>query len=145
MILLLMQATTLSYAETADKYSDCYAAVKKHLKDPDSVTFRKLVLRKNGFFCGEYNAKNSYGGYVGYKRFKVEYENYISVSMEGTNILSSRDRLEQVKIIGEVFGGRKKRVDRGELKPLTEEVSKELIEKVDRLAFERNWKRDCVD
>lgn len=148
MMLLLMQTTTLSCAESSKKYPEYYAAVKKNLKDPESVTFRNEVLRKNGFFCGEYNAKNSYGGYVGYKRFKIETRMLSinqGVSIEGTDILSAGDMLEKVNIIGEVFGERKRRVDRGELKPLTKEVSEEMNKKVELLATERNWKRDCVD
>ncbi|MDH0520842.1 hypothetical protein [Achromobacter xylosoxidans] len=34
------------------------------LKDPDSAKFRNQKS-----FCGEVNAKNSYGGYTGFKRF----------------------------------------------------------------------------
>lgn len=40
--------------------------VKKYLKDPDSAKFRN----QHGF-CGEVNAKNSFGGYTGFKRFVV--------------------------------------------------------------------------
>ncbi|WP_312834772.1 hypothetical protein [Comamonas sp.] len=40
-------------------------------KDPDSVRFRDLYLANKGLpaLCGEVNAKNSYGGYTGYKGF----------------------------------------------------------------------------
>ena len=47
-------------------------AVKNGLKDPDSATFRNVrtVGTPDGIVvCGEYNAKNSYGGYVGFNRF----------------------------------------------------------------------------
>lgn len=47
--------------------------VKKPLKDPDSAIFRNMRLvdyKSTGrIVCGEFNAKNSYGGYVGYKIF----------------------------------------------------------------------------
>lgn len=44
------------------------AAVLDLLKDPGSAQFRKTYV--NGqYFCGEVNAKNSYGGYVGFRRF----------------------------------------------------------------------------
>ena len=42
------------------------------LKDPNSVQFRKLHVAHEGakpVLCGELNAKNSYGGYVGFRRF----------------------------------------------------------------------------
>lgn len=57
-------------------------AVKKELKDPESAQFRDLRYfahhavipdgRKFGItysLCGQINAKNSFGGYVGFKRF----------------------------------------------------------------------------
>jgi hypothetical protein len=41
------------------------------LKDPDSAKFKNLSISKKypWIICGEVNAKNSYGGYVGYERF----------------------------------------------------------------------------
>jgi hypothetical protein len=42
------------------------------LKDPESATFRNVfVSRLSGtpLVCGEVNAKNSFGGYVGFQRF----------------------------------------------------------------------------
>lgn len=47
-------------------------AAKKGLKDPDSAKFQKLRIADfegGKVVCGEINAKNSYGGYVGYKPF----------------------------------------------------------------------------
>jgi hypothetical protein len=42
-------------------------------KDPSSVQFRDLKYKEKtpgGWaMCGEFNAKNSYGGYVGFQRF----------------------------------------------------------------------------
>lgn len=46
-------------------------AVKGTLKDPDSAKFQNE--RISGLLvCGEVNAKNSYGGYTGYKRYIVQ-------------------------------------------------------------------------
>lgn len=57
---------------------DAVATAKDRLKDPDSAKFAGLrVLRFNGqgkvyvMTCGQLNAKNSYGGYVGSKPFWV--------------------------------------------------------------------------
>lgn len=47
-------------------------AAKEGLKDPDSAKFQNLRIADfdgGKVVCGEINAKNSYGGYVGYKRF----------------------------------------------------------------------------
>lgn len=44
------------------------AGVLGALKDPSSANFRNERLRA-GFVCGEVNARNSQGGYVGFKRY----------------------------------------------------------------------------
>lgn len=47
-------------------------AAKQNLKDPSSAQFRNVRIVSWGsqkLVCGEINAKNSYGGYVGFKRF----------------------------------------------------------------------------
>lgn len=40
--------------------------VKNSLKDPNSAEFRNINKS-----CGEVNAKNSYGGYIGFERFYI--------------------------------------------------------------------------
>lgn len=47
-------------------------SVKRQLKDPESVRFQKTRLSAYAgglVLCGEVNAKNSFGGYVGFRRF----------------------------------------------------------------------------
>jgi hypothetical protein len=50
---------------------DAKRAITDNFKDPDSALFRDVFLSNKAVptLCGEVNAKNSYGGYVGYKRF----------------------------------------------------------------------------
>jgi hypothetical protein len=46
--------------------------VRDLLKDPDSAKFQKIRIRDyqgEVVVCGEVNAKNSYGGYAGYRLF----------------------------------------------------------------------------
>ncbi|MEM9995153.1 MAG: hypothetical protein AAGE79_13615 [Acinetobacter pittii] len=47
--------------------------IKNNLKDPDSAVFRNVeayfTRDGNTVACGEVNAKNSYGGYTGFKWF----------------------------------------------------------------------------
>jgi hypothetical protein len=44
--------------------------MKSILRDSDSAKFKDVTLKSNdGFFCGEVNATNGFGGYVGYKTF----------------------------------------------------------------------------
>lgn len=49
--------------------------IQEMLKDPESARFRRIYGAKGGVrkiaICGEVNAKNSYGGYTGYKPFMV--------------------------------------------------------------------------
>lgn len=44
--------------------------IASSLKDPESARFRNVFVSPRGrAVCGEVNAKNSMGGYVGFKRF----------------------------------------------------------------------------
>jgi len=48
--------------------------VRHSLKDPDSAKFEssyKPSGENDGHLCGKVNAKNSYGGYTGYKNYYV--------------------------------------------------------------------------
>ncbi|NBX02899.1 MAG: hypothetical protein EBR02_02295 [Alphaproteobacteria bacterium] len=46
-------------------------SVKLALKDPESAQFRNLKLDIFGDVCGEVNARNSFGGYTGFKVFQI--------------------------------------------------------------------------
>lgn len=50
-------------------------AVRKPLKDPNSAQFQNLQSTRQGasvMVCGSVNAKNSYGGYTGFRPFWVK-------------------------------------------------------------------------
>ncbi len=56
------------------------AVVEKNLNDPDSAIFRNAVVARESipdkgieyvYVCGEVNAKNRMGGYVGYNEYVV--------------------------------------------------------------------------
>jgi hypothetical protein len=53
--------------------SDARESIKSMLKDPYSVVFENMHIARGAdgspIVCGEYNAKNSYGAYVGRKKF----------------------------------------------------------------------------
>ncbi len=64
--------------------SDAVRVAKKEissgLKDPDSVQFRDVFFHPDieqpksgasGYVCGQLNAKNSYGAYIGFERFYI--------------------------------------------------------------------------
>lgn len=67
-------------------------ALKLKLKDPESAQFRNMYIKKTeseGLYavCGELNAKNSMGGYVGFKPFLVFAKTETSeINIEGTYI-----------------------------------------------------------
>lgn len=46
--------------------------LRHHVKDPDSLKTRYERVAAPGVVCGEFNAKNSFGAYVGYQGFVVE-------------------------------------------------------------------------
>jgi hypothetical protein len=50
------------------------AAVRDILKDPASAQFRNVYVQKTGVTCGQVNAKNAFGGYVGFRGFAVDQE-----------------------------------------------------------------------
>ena len=45
--------------------------VVSDFNDPDSALFRKMRRMNQWSWCGEVNAKNAYGGYIGYRAFFV--------------------------------------------------------------------------
>lgn len=62
----LVAGAYFGYQEYRDRQMQ--AQVSKHLKDPASAEFRNLS-RNGPAICGELNAKNGFGGYVGFAAF----------------------------------------------------------------------------
>lgn len=61
------------------------AAVARDMKDPGSVQFRNVRVYRHDeqvHVCGEFNAKNGYGGYVGFQPF-VSDGNFASTDSDG--------------------------------------------------------------
>jgi len=65
-VALAIAGATNSHA--ADFAASGKSAVLHDLKDARSAMFRNTFVNGSSF-CGEVNARNSYGGYVGYQRF----------------------------------------------------------------------------
>lgn len=61
--------------------------VTELLKDPESAQFKSLSLTPGGVLCGEVNARNSFGGYVGFKKF---------VATEEKTFIDGADSLEHL-------------------------------------------------
>ena len=60
-----------SAATTQQQTKEIRSKFSQILKDPSSVQLQ-VVTSKPGVICGRYNAKNSYGAYVGFKSFKYQ-------------------------------------------------------------------------
>lgn len=76
----------LSKEEINNKVNEAKDYVVNSLKDPGSANFREVKIFQvehiggiDTFVCGEVNAKNSYGGYVGFKTFII-WENNMKIS-----------------------------------------------------------------
>ena len=74
--------------------------VRNSAKDPISTQFQKMKLvHNNTELCGEINAKNSYGGYVGFKPFAVTVDGSVivlqKISMEDARMLSKLNAEER--------------------------------------------------
>lgn len=69
----LAKAESPISSEHAPLVKKALDAITRDLKDPFSVRYRDVYLSKppggGDVICGELNAKNSYGGYNGFKRF----------------------------------------------------------------------------
>lgn len=67
---LAVLAAALTVTGCDGRVSDAKKLVARDLKDPASAQFRDV--HANGpAVCGEINSKNSYGAYVGFRRFVV--------------------------------------------------------------------------
>lgn len=73
--------------DTKDFAANAKAVLTRRFKDPESAKFRNLFISDKGVttLCGEVNAKNSYGAYVGFRRF------YSNGSTELTDVENPRD------------------------------------------------------
>ena len=63
-------------AELEDFVGRAKTLLVRDYKDPQSAQFQDLVIATTAVtrtLCGSVNAKNSYGGYVGFKRFSVQF------------------------------------------------------------------------
>lgn len=62
------------------------AALLAQMKDPTSVQTQNIVAVRRGkwdYVCGEYNAKNGFGGYVGFTKFAWRSNGDLGIGVEG--------------------------------------------------------------
>lgn len=84
----LWLAFTLLLAACQQDESAAKKAVQAVLKDPASAQWKDVHAFATGTTCGLVNAKNSYGGYTGFRHFLVR---------DG-RLYFSEDELESIKI-----------------------------------------------
>jgi hypothetical protein len=80
--------------------------VTRNLTDPESARFRSLVVTKNNTgktLCGEINAKNRVGGYVGYRRFLISHNDVSNAFASPAFERSDSPSTELEKISAEFF------------------------------------------
>jgi len=68
-------------AEAEAAIAAAKAKLERKLKDPASAQYRDIKAIRNGdkvIVCGEYNAKNSYGGYGGFEKFTVSADSVLT-------------------------------------------------------------------
>ena len=75
-LLIFLAFAPLAFTQTeTEKLESAQADVREELKDPDSAKFKDLRVVSNTedveSVVGEVNARNSYGGYTGFKPFCV--------------------------------------------------------------------------
>jgi hypothetical protein len=84
-------------SEKFDSFHDVKQNIANSTRDPESVKFRSLIINeKDGrtYTCGEFNAKNAYGGYVGYKKFYKENEADIEIEKDDLKGTENEQRLQ---------------------------------------------------
>lgn len=69
------------------------AAVSRDMRDPMSTQFRDVVQGDGDIVCGEVNAKNTMGAYVGFTRFIVSDSLGVELESEDRKLNSARWRL----------------------------------------------------
>ena len=75
LLILATALVALAGCDSALFDDDARAAIRKRMKDPDSVKFEEKITF-NQFTCIRYNAKNSYGAYTGASWTILERESY---------------------------------------------------------------------
>ena len=85
--------------------------ITQNLKDPDSAKFTNMVIAQGQgqkLLCGSINAKNSYGGYVGAKKFYVLWNDGAPgqpvAYTEGDEVARANARMDELMKVGRSAG-----------------------------------------
>ncbi|MFC5548175.1 hypothetical protein [Massilia aerilata] len=112
------------------------------LKDPASAQFRDERLTRAGVLCGEVNAKNSMGGYIGFRKYISVNEQSVYIEHDGVlgewktaDIIAQLERKNE--LLRQYIQWRKEGVD------VPEYSDREMDEKANKRLFESRWKELC--
>jgi len=97
-------ALVLSLAAQATTIAQAKRILADRMKDPSSVQFRNVKAFKSGAVCGEYNAKNSFGAYVGFTPFGVDADGLIMDAPELDGLPSSYAQAAMKQFLRECEG-----------------------------------------
>lgn len=90
---MLLLVATFAWADGDQEAIDnAKQAVIASMKDPSTVQFRGIWVRtgkRSKAICGEVNAKNSYGGYVGFRKFYFLSESQSILVQSGDQVTDS--------------------------------------------------------
>lgn len=132
---LIAAAIVLSACSSEPDFAAQKSGLIRTLKDPSSVEFQGVVSGKNGRICGEFNAKNEYGGRVGFQRFIAD-EHGSAVEIDKTRTVEwSAERKSTADITAEVSREAQHIIDLGRM-PTNAEAH--------RREFEALWRKTCT-
>jgi hypothetical protein len=86
-LMLLASVGSAAYAaKPKPPVEEAKAAVKDTLRDPASAQFKNIKINSVGDVCGQFNAKNSFGGYGEFEYFRYEVKNKLLTNREVTRL-----------------------------------------------------------
>lgn len=89
--LLLLTAIQAKAATEQEMIEEAKKVIAEKLKDPESARFKNVSIEKIrniDWVVGEYNAKNSFGGYVGFSDFAYDTYNKVGFFKEELRALA---------------------------------------------------------
>ena len=113
------------------------------LRDPASAQTRNERITATGVLCGEVNAKNGMGGYIGFRKF-ISYgpkSNYV----EGSGLLNEEsvdDFIARVQQKTEILKAQNARFEQGKVESTYSE--RELDDLAKERIFRDKWDESCA-
>lgn len=147
--LFLVILAALSGALYLWKYGEWVAIPKARehlislLRDPSSAQTRNERITTAGVLCGEVNAKNGMGGYIGFRKF-ISYgpnSNYV----EGSGLLNEEsvdDFIARVQQKTEILKAQNARFEQGKVESTYSE--RELDDMATERIFRDKWNESCA-